>query len=216
MVGVRMEIDERFSWTLLRRMDSEFGIWLTDLNRATECQAKLAVARNVMEECFEPIVDRHTGINVIENVMYNRESSYPRVNFRGFYSAILEKDDEIISVASVRIHGTKLAEMPLIATRERFRNQGMCRRLMVAIEDALCDLKVENLVIPSIEDRKETWKKGYGFQPITPSLCKELTQRNTLTFHDSLRLQKTLSSPATVIGHQIQAPLDLNSEPPEE
>ncbi|CAL5436815.1 unnamed protein product [Camellia sinensis] len=177
MVGVRIELDEGFSWTLLRQMDQEFGVQLDDLYQIIECHSKLAVARIVMEECFEPIKDRNTKINV---------PNYTRTNFCGFHSAILEKDDEIISVASVRIHGTKLAEMPFIATL------------------ALCYLKVESMVIPSIREKIGTWIERYGFQHIGPSLSKEIRLRNTLTFHDSYRLQKILAVPQAREVHEAE------------
>ncbi|KAL7258877.1 hypothetical protein ACSBR1_004896 [Camellia fascicularis] len=73
MVGVRNELDEGFSWTLLQQMNEEFGVQLDDLYQIIECHSKLAVARIVMEECFEPITDRYTRINIIQNVVYNRK-----------------------------------------------------------------------------------------------------------------------------------------------
>lgn len=36
-----------------------------------ECHTKLAVALTIMEECFIPMVDPGTGVQVIPHVMYN-------------------------------------------------------------------------------------------------------------------------------------------------
>ncbi|KAF2292083.1 hypothetical protein GH714_009310 [Hevea brasiliensis] len=57
-------------------------------------------------------------------------SKLRRLNFHGFYAIVLHRGDEIVSVATVRIHGLKAAEMPLVATPFQYRRQGMCRLLL--------------------------------------------------------------------------------------
>ncbi|KAK4364474.1 hypothetical protein RND71_015832 [Anisodus tanguticus] len=192
IIGIENELDRSYKWTLLQNTDDGSGINIEDHYQRTMCHSKLVVARRLMEDCFEQIIDRHTRIDVIKSVVYNCGSNFNRVNFRGFYTAILEKGEEIISAATIRIHGTKLAEMPFIATNKEYRRKGMCRKLMVAIESALCYLKVEKLVIPSVTERIGTWIEKYGFHLIKSPLPKEIKLHNTLMFHDSKRLQKDL------------------------
>ncbi|PIN13534.1 Histone acetyltransferase [Handroanthus impetiginosus] len=175
MVGKRNELDEGYSWTLLHHMEDGSRMFIEDKHLRTMCNSKLAIARRLMEECFEPIQD---------------SANFNRIDFKGFYTAILEKDDEIISVASLRIHGTKLVEMPFIATSEAYRCKGMCRKLMDAIESALCDLNVENLIIPSIPERIESWIERYGFCHLDESMKKEIMVHNTLMFHDSIIISR--------------------------
>ncbi|KAJ9707320.1 hypothetical protein PVL29_002351 [Vitis rotundifolia] len=85
-----------------------------------------------MEGCFEPVI--HTQINVVRSVVYNYGSNSPRISFEGFYKTILERQNEIISVAFVRIHGSNLAKCHFFATRPSYKCLGMCHKLLVAIE----------------------------------------------------------------------------------
>lgn len=48
----------------------------------------------------------------------------------------------LIMPSICRIHGIAVAEMPLIATCSRYRRQGMCRRLMIAIEKVSSNIAV--------------------------------------------------------------------------
>ncbi|KAK9275952.1 hypothetical protein L1049_023227 [Liquidambar formosana] len=191
-VGVRNELGPKLSWTLLRRMDMDSGVYFDDLHQRTEFNSKIAMAWRVMDESFTHTTDRQTKINVIRSTVYNCGSNYPRINFSGFYTAVLEEGSEIISAASLRIHGTRLAEMPFIATRWIHRNKGMFRKLLGGIESLLRDLKVENLVIPSIQTRVSKWIDGHGFKHIEDELKKEIFYLNTLMFHSAIRLQKNV------------------------
>ncbi|KAM2058581.1 hypothetical protein ACFX16_031145 [Malus domestica] len=192
-VGCINHFADGFSWTLLRCIhDDQKGHSAQRFALKAECNTKLAVSLSIMEECFLSMVDPRTGIDMIPHVLYNWGSEFARLNFQGFYTAVLEKDDALVSVASIRVHGTTVAEMPLIATCSNFRRQGMCRRLLTAIEEMLISFKVEKLVVAAIPDLVETWTQGFGFVPVEGDEKRSLNKINLMVFPGTMLLQKPL------------------------
>ncbi|KAL5815115.1 hypothetical protein ACOSQ3_025910 [Xanthoceras sorbifolium] len=173
MVGVRNELDDGLSWSLLQQMQVMESVSEAEKHRIMETKCIIGVAWTVMDECFESNIDRHTGIDVLQRVIYNCGSNLMRINFIRFFTTVLEKVDNIISVATLRVYGSKIAEIPFIVTRPEYRRQGMLRKLFTAVESTLCSLRVENI---SIKDE----------------LMNKLVEHNTLTFLTVVRLQKSL------------------------
>uniref|UniRef100_A0A2P2PM58 N-acetyltransferase domain-containing protein n=1 Tax=Rhizophora mucronata TaxID=61149 RepID=A0A2P2PM58_RHIMU len=138
------------------------------------------------------MLDPRTGIDMIPQVLYNWGSEFARLNFHGFYTVVLEKEDIIVSVASIRVHGVMVAEMPLIATCRNYRRQGMCRHLISAIEEMLVSFKVEKLVISAIPDLVETWTVGFGFEPVGNDEKQCLKAINLMVFPGTVLLRKNL------------------------
>ncbi|KAF3331759.1 hypothetical protein FCM35_KLT03165 [Carex littledalei] len=122
-----------------------------------EQHAKLCLAAEVINECFMPLTEPRTNSDVISDLIFNRESNLSRINFKGFYTIILEKEDEVVAVAAFRVRGDKIAELPFVCTRLKYRRQGMCRHLMTEIEKLLWVLKVERIILPSTKEQLPTW-----------------------------------------------------------
>ncbi|CAM8951960.1 unnamed protein product [Rhodiola kirilowii] len=194
-VGVPQHVSNGISWILLRCFHDDQKICSPKrIALKAECNPKLAVALSIMEESFSAMCDPRTGINMIPHMIYNCGSNFARMDFHGFYTVVLEKDDILTSVASIRIHGVTIAEMPMVATCSRYRRQGMCRRLMDAIEEMLMSLKIEKLVISALPDLVETWTVGFGFQSLEDYEKESLNGLNLMVLPGTILLKKPLYS----------------------
>ncbi|KAL1541068.1 hypothetical protein AAHA92_25332 [Salvia divinorum] len=187
---------ENMTWTLVKYMESNISknVAAYDDEGSVENYCKLNVALSVMHECFEPVKEPRTRGDLMEDIIFNRWSDLNRLNFQGFYTVILEKNDELISAASVRIYGKTVAEVPLVATRFQYRRLGMCRILMNELERQLTELGVERLVLPAVPSVLNTWIYSFGFSKMDESERLNFLVYTFLDFQGTIFCQKMLKS----------------------
>ncbi|KAA8543719.1 hypothetical protein F0562_022104 [Nyssa sinensis] len=179
---------DNLTWTLLKYMHD-----CSDNEASTENYSKLNVALGVMHECFEPVKESRTRRDLVEDVIFSRWSELNRLNFRGFYTVLLERNDELITVAAVRVYGEKVAEVPLVGTRFQYRHLGMCRILMNVLEKKLMELGVERLVLPAVPSVLNTWTTSFGFSKMTASERLNFLDYTFLDFQGTIMCQKLLT-----------------------
>ena len=68
-----------------------------------------------------------------------------------------------MAAAASRAHGTLLAEVPYVVTKEGYRREGHCKRLVLALEEQLRELGVQWLAVPAVEATVAMWVKHLGF-----------------------------------------------------
>ncbi|PWA59542.1 exostosin-like protein [Artemisia annua] len=190
--GKKTQLQDGFSFSLLKSYDLRKRLNKIDPIKA-ECKAKLAQAFDILNQCFLPSVDAINNTNIIQHLVYNQGSHIRRLSYSGFFIAILEKDDEVISTATIRIHGNKLAEMPFVGTREKYWGKGMCRHLLDSIENVLGSFGVEELVLPSTstEETLQIWTK-LGFKPLKESTKQTMKYMSVAVFAGTTILQKRI------------------------
>ncbi|CAH9094135.1 unnamed protein product [Cuscuta europaea] len=171
----------------------------TENEYMTENYGKLGVALDVMHECFDPIIESRTRRDIMEDVIFSRWSELNRLNFQGFYTVVLEKNDELITVATVRVHDEKVAEIPFIGTRFQYRRLGMCRFLMNVLEKKLKELGVERLVLPAVSSALDTWTTSFGFSVMQDSERLRFLNYTFLDFHGTVMCQKMLTSTDLIV-----------------
>ncbi|KAL6555494.1 hypothetical protein OROHE_007166 [Orobanche hederae] len=192
---------ENLTWTLMKYMKSEsHNRDASDDECLVEHYSKLSVALSVMHECFEPVKEPGTRRDLVEDVIFSRWSELHRLNFQGFYTVLLEKNDELISAATVRIYGKRVAEVPLVATRFQYRRLGMCRILMDELEKKLIELGVERLVLPAVPSVLNTWTTSFGFSTMDESERFKFLDYTFLDFQGTVFCQKALTSKADSVG----------------
>ncbi|XP_075515590.1 uncharacterized protein LOC142550236 isoform X1 [Primulina tabacum] len=188
---------ENLTWTLIKynRTDS-YGHNASD----NENYSKLNVALSVMHECFKPVREPGSRRDLVEDLIFSSRSKLKRLNFQGFYTVIVENKDELISAANVRIHGKKVAEVPLVATRFKYRRLGMCRLLMNVLEKKLVELGVERLVLPAVPDVLNTWTTSFGFSVMNESERLNFLDTIFLDFQGTVICQKVLRSDSSKLS----------------
>ncbi|KAI8022433.1 Increased DNA methylation 1 [Camellia lanceoleosa] len=183
----------------------------------TDASSLLSRACDLLQACFQPVIEPHCKRDLVVDVMFNSVSKFKRLDFRGFYVLVLQNGDKLVSVATVRIHGQQVAEMPLVGTHSKYRRLGMCRLLLHELEKMLTQMGIQRLVVPAISESKEIWKTSFGFSEMSLPERLELLGYPFLVFQGTTLFHKVLSKSVTTkdtrdLARELEEPMKNNPE----
>ncbi|XP_004501801.1 increased DNA methylation 1 [Cicer arietinum] len=195
LIGKPISVGDNLTWTLLKNVSSVDDVGNFTFDEFGPKESKLNAALGVLYDTFTPTIDAITGRELIKDIVFSRDSEHVRLNFSGFYNVVLEKMGEMISVATIRIYGKKVAEVVFVATKEQYRNKGMCRSLMNELEEQLSLLGVKSILLHSSHEAIETWTKSFGFARITAKERRQYIDNTFLEFQNTIMCFKPLNRP---------------------
>ncbi|CAK9150474.1 unnamed protein product [Ilex paraguariensis] len=115
-------------------------------------------------------------------------------DFGGMYCAILTVNSSVVSSGVIRIFGSVVAELPLVATSNDSQGQGYFQLLFFCIENLLDSLNVRNLVLPAADEAESIWIKKFGFKKITEDQLKQYRRDyQMMVFQGTSMLHKSVS-----------------------
>ncbi|XP_061337691.1 uncharacterized protein LOC133284642 [Gastrolobium bilobum] len=157
-----------------------------------ETRPLLLEAVSMFHECFDPIVDAATGRDLIPAMVYGR--NLQTQDFGGMYCALLMVNSYVVSAGMLRIFGSDIAELPLVATRNKNRGKGYFQTLFSCIERLLAFLNVKNLVLPAAEEAESIWTDNFGFSKMKPDEITNYRKNyhQIMAFKGTIMLHKTV------------------------
>ncbi|CAN6220035.1 unnamed protein product [Urochloa humidicola] len=159
-----------------------------------EAHGQLRAALDLLHECFVPLVEPRTQTDLAADIVFNRQSDLRRLDFRGYYVVGLRRGGELLTAATLRVYGDRVAELPLVGTRFAHRRQGMLRLLMTELETMLArDMGVRRLVLPAVPDLLRMWTgPSFRFSPMTQSDKLDVAHHAIVCFQGTTMCQKLL------------------------
>ncbi|XP_027352521.1 uncharacterized protein LOC113863222 isoform X2 [Abrus precatorius] len=167
-----------------------------------ETRTLLLEAVSIFHECFNPIVDAASGRDLIPAMVYGR--NVRGQEFGGMYCALLIVNSSVVSAGMLRIFGTDIAELPLVATSNRNHGKGYFQTLFSCIERLLAFLNVKNLVLPAAEEAESIWTDKFGFSKMQPDQLTNYRKNcnQMVTFKGTNMLHKMVP-PCRIINNQL-------------
>ncbi|KMT14172.1 hypothetical protein BVRB_4g079900 [Beta vulgaris subsp. vulgaris] len=163
---------------------------LNGKHRLPEHLPLLSKAVYLFRKCFSQLT-LEDGRDLIPLMVHGRHIAGQ--DFRGMYCVVLTVKSAVVSAGLLRILGHEVAELPLVATREKFRGKGYFLALFSCIEKLLCSLKVKKLVLPAAEKAKSMWVNRFGFADISQEkLCIYTREFRLTEFNGTVMLEKQL------------------------
>ncbi|KAK7277450.1 hypothetical protein RJT34_22463 [Clitoria ternatea] len=166
-----------------------------------ETRPLLLEAASMFHECFDPIVDAPTGRDLIPAMVYAR--NLQTQDFGGMYCALLIVNSSVVSAGMLRIFGRDIAELPLVATRHKYRGKGYFQTLFSCIERLLAFLNVKNLVLPAAEEAESIWTDKFGFSKMNPEQLTNyrMNCQQIMAFKGTILLHKTVPQCRVINNH---------------